>query len=77
MDKPLTVIQAARILSVHPWQVRKYIRTKQLMAYKLGVNTTKQGDNRRWRIWEADLGAFINRYPSVQGKITQTKSEVE
>lgn len=61
-DELLTVNEAAGFLSVHPWQVRKYIKDGALRAYMMGGSTAMCNTNRRrWRIWRTDLVAFVNR----------------
>ena len=60
-DKPLTVEEAATFLSVNPWQVRYYINSGQLKAYKMGNGSGKKGSRKHWRIFKKDLIAFLNR----------------
>ena len=57
-DKLLTVRQAAEILNVTSWQVRQYIKNGQIEAHPMGEG---KGHGIRWRIWNKDLVAFINK----------------
>ena len=65
MDKPLTVNEAAEFLSVHPHNVRKYIKVGYLRAHRLG-NGSGTSSRRSWRIWKHDLIEFINRSSNVK-----------
>lgn len=60
-EKPLTVGEAASFLSVNPWQVRYYVNSGQLKAYKMGNSSGRKGSRKHWRIFKQDLIDFLNR----------------
>lgn len=53
-EKMLTPKEAARILRVSDWTVRKYIREGRLTAYRIG-----NGSRHHLRISRYDLDVFI------------------
>jgi excisionase family DNA binding protein len=67
MDKPLTVYEAAEWLKVSHWQVRRYIKSGMLKAFKLGNGVPESGSRRRWLIRLEDLKAFAYKNPNIKG----------
>jgi excisionase family DNA binding protein len=57
--EPLTVEEVAAELRVHPETVRNWIRTGELDALDIG---------REYRIYRADLDAFIQRRKTARRK---------
>ena len=50
-EKLLTVKDAAKVLSVKPTTIRKWLKTSKLKGMKMG---------RLWRIWEGEMEAFLS-----------------
>ena len=66
-DELITVEEAAIILNVTQYIVRKYINDKQLRAFKIGNgNPNQQG--RHWRIYRSDLDAFVKHGSNMPEK---------
>jgi len=58
-DRPLTVIEAAKYLSVSLATMREYLRTGKVKAYKMGDDNRTKHNRYRWRIFKEDLDAFL------------------
>lgn len=56
MPKVYTVEEVADMLRIHETVVRKLIRDGELKAFKI---------QRRWRIYEDDLKAFIDKQSNM------------
>jgi excisionase family DNA binding protein len=54
METLLSTREVANVLNLHTNAVRRYIKSGQLRAFKLGKNT-----GQRWRIKASDLDVFI------------------
>lgn len=76
MDRYLNTKQAAGILGVLPKQVREYITSGKLRAYKLGSNSNNK--RKHWRIKESELIRFVeggNTHSEVGTGLESTPSQ--